>query len=91
MKENKVYVFIGEESNFPSAVFTTLKMAEEWIERYSLSGMLSVYPLDISLYDWAIKEDFFKIKNDHEKAPKFIQRFTSASTEHYHYEDGILE
>lgn len=87
---NEMYVFIGEGSNFPAGIFTTLENAKEWIEKYSLNGILNKYPIDIGIYDWAIKEDFFTVKNEHQKQSKFIQRFTCASMEHFHFEDGKL-
>jgi hypothetical protein len=90
MQENEIYVFIGEDANFPSGVFTTFKNAEDWIKKYSLSGILNKYPLDIGIYDWAIEKDFFTIKNEYQKESKFIQRFTSASMEHFHFENGNL-
>lgn len=90
MEGNEIYVFIGEESSFPSGIFTTLENAEGWIKKHLLSGILNRYPLDIGLYDWAIKEDFFTVKNDYQKEPKFIQKFTCASMEHFHFKEGVL-
>ncbi|CAA7391639.1 DUF7710 domain-containing protein [Chryseobacterium fistulae] len=86
-----MYVFIGEGSNFPSGIFTTLENAKEWIDKYSLNGILNKYPIDMGVYDWAIKEDFFTIKNEYQKESKFIQRFICASMEHFHFEDGSLK
>ncbi|RZJ50569.1 MAG: hypothetical protein EOO19_02895 [Chryseobacterium sp.] len=88
MKENEILVFVGEEANLPSGIFTTLEKAKEYIEKYSLSGTLTQFPLDIGIYDWAIQEDFFSVKNEYQKESKFIQRFSCASMEHFHFEDG---
>ncbi|ROS17714.1 hypothetical protein EDF65_2095 [Chryseobacterium nakagawai] len=44
--------------------------------------------VDEGLYDWAIENDFFKVKNEHQKEAKFIQQFTCASIEHFHFENG---
>lgn len=72
------------EASFPSGAFTTTEDAEQWIRKYSLSGILSQYPVDEGLYyDWAIEKDFFTIKNEHQKEAKFIQRFTCASMKHF--------
>lgn len=59
-----MYVFIGEGSNFPAGIFTTLDNAKEWIEKYSLSGILNKFPIDMGIYDWAVKEDLFSIKRE---------------------------
>lgn len=86
--KNGIYVFVGEGGSFPSGVFTTTEDAEQWIRKYSLSGVLSQYPVDKGLYDWAIEKDFFTVKNEHQKEADFIQRFTCASMEHFHFENG---
>ena len=44
----------------------------------------------MGVYNWAIKENFFTIRNEYQKESKFIQRFTCASMEHFHFEDGKL-
>jgi len=71
-----VWVFNGNSSRFPSGVFS------------SLSGILTCYPLDLGVYDWAIREDFFKITKEKHKAPHFIGLFSSAHQEHIHFENG---
>ncbi|WP_449405068.1 DUF7710 domain-containing protein [Hymenobacter baengnokdamensis] len=44
----------------------------------------------MSAYDWAIQEKLFEPRKPEHYATGFIQRFTTASQEHYHYEDGRL-
>nr|WP_225552773.1 hypothetical protein [Sphingobacterium bovistauri] len=48
MNDSKIYVFNGNNAAFPSAVFSSYKKAEKWIQLHQLSGTLTVYPLDIS-------------------------------------------
>jgi len=38
-----------------------------------------------------IENDYWRPKKDHEKTSEFIQRFTSAYLEHYHYENGEVD
>ena len=83
-----VWIFNGVKSNFPSAVFRHLSDAETWITNHSLSGVLTRYPLDIGAYDYAISRGIFTPKNADQETPLFIGKFSSASFEHYHYEDG---
>jgi hypothetical protein len=83
-----VWVFNGG-GGFPAAVFSTREKAEEWIASRRLSGILTEYPLDVSLYDWAITNGTFKPKRPEHSEPQFIGRFSSAHTDHYHYEDGV--
>ncbi len=87
---NQIWIFNGPNSRFPSGVFLEKKQAEQWISQYKLSGILTLYPINISVYNWAIENDYFVITNERESTPEFIQKFTSASQEHYHYEDGAL-
>jgi hypothetical protein len=66
----------------------TKESAETWIASKQLNGTLTEYPLDIPVYDYAIEMNWFTPKRDDQKLPQFIQRFTSASQNHYHYENG---
>jgi len=54
------------------------------------SGVLIVYPIDEGVYDWALFNDFFNVKKQAQMEPSFIQQFTSANQEHYHYENGEI-
>jgi hypothetical protein len=83
-----VWVFNGENA-IPSAVFSSRELAEEWIGKNRLTGMLTRYPIDESLYGWAIRNGYFKPKREDQTTPDFIGRFTCASTDHYHYENGL--
>ena len=49
---------------------------------------MTAYPIDEGVYDWALFNDFFNVKKQAQMEPNFIQQFTSASQEHYHYENG---
>jgi hypothetical protein len=84
-----VWVFAGARSTLSSAVFTDKKTADAWISGHRLSGMLTKYPLNTGIYDWALKANKFIPKRDDQKTPEFIGRFTCAYLEHYHYENGI--
>lgn len=87
---SQIYVFIGKQAIFPTGVFLSREKAEELISRHSLTGILSVYPTDMLLYDWAIEKEYFEVKKDYQKSPKFIEQFSCASAEHYHYEKGSI-
>ena len=86
-----VWVFHGANGRFASGVFTTRVLAESWISKYGLTGMLTEYPLDISAYDWALTMNFFAVKKEAQGQAEFIQKFTTASQEHFHYENGKLD
>lgn len=86
-----VWVFNGAGSRFPSGIFSRKEIAEDWISINSLSGILTLYPLDEGIFDWAIKKGLFFPTKNNEREPLFIQKFTSASQEHYHYENGKLD
>jgi len=47
-----------------------------------------MYPVDEGAYDWAVSNNFFEVKTDDQLQPSFIQKFTCAIQEHYHYENG---
>ncbi|MDH4548309.1 hypothetical protein E8E68_00025 [Pseudomonas sp. BN607] len=75
-------------ARFPSGVFFSLEGAREWIRRHKLSGVLTRYPANTGVYDWAIENGLFSATEDKHKTPSFIGGFTCASMEHFHFEDG---
>ena len=52
------------------------------------SGVLTLYPIDVGVYEWAIEKGLFTPKKPHETEAEFIASFTTASQPHHHYEDG---
>lgn len=86
-----VWVFNGSRATFPCAVFTSREIAEAWITRNNVQGTLTKYPLDVGAYDFAIQNGWFTPKRDDQRSPEFIQRFTSASQEHYHYDSDASD
>lgn len=76
-------------ANQLAAVFSSKEKAEEWILRCKVAGTLTSYRLDQSVYDWAIAEEHFTPKYPSQAGSEFVQRFTSAYAEHYHYDGGI--
>jgi hypothetical protein len=88
---NEIWVFNGANSSFPSGVFRTKKDAEIWIGKYKLTGVLTKYPIGISVYEWAIEGGHFKVKSEKHTQPEFIGKFSSAAQEHWHYEEGASD
>ena len=86
--DGSVWVFNGNKSKFPGAIFTSREKAEIWIKSDSLEGILTKYPLDVSVYDWATVNGFFTPKKPHHREADWIACFTTACQDHYHYEAG---
>jgi len=89
--DKNVWIFNGQNSRFPSGVFTSKELADIWIKKHRLTGVLTLYPLDQGTYDWAIEKELFTPKKEHEFSSAFIEKFSSASQEHHHYLDGLIE
>ncbi|PSL47420.1 hypothetical protein CLV51_102267 [Chitinophaga niastensis] len=87
MIEN-IWIFNGADSRFASGAFDDIKKAEEWISTNKLTGTLTNYPVNIGVYHWAIENEFFSPKKKEHTSPEFIGKFSSASQEHFHYEEG---
>jgi hypothetical protein len=83
------WVFVADGATLPSGIFTNRNAAINIIQKYKLSGLLTKYPIDMLVYEWCINNYYFAPKSNHQTSSKFIGRFTSASLEHYHFEDGI--
>jgi hypothetical protein len=89
MRLESVWIFVGSGGCFPSGVFTDRHLVENWIKTHSLTRVLTLYPTDIGAYDWAIAEGYFKVGRAARSSSEFIQTFSSASQQHFHYEDGV--
>ncbi len=87
-RDKVVWVFHGAQGRLTSGVFSTRKKAEAWISKHKLTGMLTAYPIDAGVYDWAVDRGHVAARSERERSSEFIGGFTSASMEHYHYEDG---
>jgi hypothetical protein len=81
-----VWIFNGLGGKFPAAVFSSRKKANIWIEKHQVSGCLTKYPMNISVYDWIIAHKDWKPSKAGERTARFIQAFSHAGLEHYHYE-----
>lgn len=86
---DSIWVFHGMNGRFTSGVFTDIGLAEEWILKHALTGILTLYPINVGCYDWAIKKELFTPTKEEHYTPAFIGKFSTASQVHIHFEDGI--
>lgn len=86
--EDWVWVFHGSGAQFATAVFSSQERAAEWIKARVLTGVLTAYPVDEGVYDWAVREALFSAKGPEHQTAQFVQKFTSASQPHIHFEEG---
>jgi len=89
-KYGSVWVFVGENSRFPSGIFISFEAGEKWIMEHKLTGVLTEYPLNEGVHDWAIAHGLFTPKKPEHSSPSFIGKFTCASMEHFHFELGEM-
>jgi hypothetical protein len=59
-------------------VFSTREAAERWIGEMGLTGLLTRYPLDVAVCDWAVAEDLFRPSKPAQSSREFIAGFTTA-------------
>ena len=92
---NNIGVFVGSGSRFPSGIFSSKKLAQEWISRYKLTGTLTIIPVDEGVFDWALANDMLNLKKEKipEKSldPRFVADCLPASLEHYHFNNGKVD
>ena len=84
----QVLVFNGVRPSFPFAVFSSRENAETWIRNRSLTGTLTLYPIDLGMYEYAIGKGLFRPQKDAHTESLFIGRFSGGGIDHFHYEDG---
>lgn len=88
---SSVWVFNSAGAKFPGAVFISYDKALNWIAEHKLSGVLTLYPLDTGVFEWAVKEGHFVPNENKHLNPSFIGGFTTASQSHFHFIDGLLD
>jgi hypothetical protein len=72
----------------PSGIFSDKEKAEEWIASNRLTGLLSGFPVDMGVLDWAIRCAGFNPPDEKRTDPSYVARFTSGAVEHFHFENG---
>lgn len=83
-----VWIFHGDKASLAAAVFSSRPRAEEWISQNRLSGLLTRYPLNISILDWAWEKQFISSQVLESFSGKRAGEFTCAALQHIHFEDG---
>lgn len=91
MQSLSVWAFHGQGGRFSSGIFMDKREAIAWIAQHKLTGVLTQYPLNQGVYDWAIENTLFEVTKAHESRAEFIQQFTCAGQQHYHFEHGVLD
>ena len=87
--ENSMWIFNGDNSRFPSGVFSSIEQGVKFIKKYKLSGILTEYPVDIGCYDWEVKEGYFVPKKPEHFTSEFIGKFSPGYTRHFHFKEGL--
>ena len=94
-KDESVWIFNGSGGKFPGGVFSDFDLARKWIEKSSLTGVLTRYPVNEGCFDWALRLNLLNMKKEtlekKKDDPNFIGSFSTASQEHYHFEKGFRE
>lgn len=81
-----VWIFCGG-GQFASGAFSTKDNAETWIAEHGLTGLLTWYPLDEGMYEWAVRSGHFTPTKEHQKTGEFVGQFSCGAV-HFHYERG---
>ncbi|MEO9477236.1 MAG: hypothetical protein ABJG41_16945 [Cyclobacteriaceae bacterium] len=96
VQQNKtVWIFNGAGGQLPSGVFEELEEAKNWINENLLTGTLTECPINIGVFDWAEQADLINMKpeklDEKRNDPFFVGTFTTASMNHFHFENGQQE
>lgn len=83
-----IWIFMGARGWTPAGVFSDYDKAVAWIAEHRLSGYLGKFPVDISVFDWAVQNGFYVPKEARDKDSTAIARFGTAALKHEHYYDG---
>lgn len=87
--QRSVWIFLGERAHWPSGVFSSREAAERWVAEHRLTGMITEYPVDVGVYDWAVARGSFRPSKPRHSSSEFIGEFTAAVQNHGHFTDGV--
>jgi hypothetical protein len=89
--ERTVWIFLSDSDSgrWPSGVFSSREAAIRWISEHRLTGMITEYPVDVGVYDWAVASGSFRPDKTKHSSSEFIGGFTTAAQVHEHFSDGI--
>ncbi|MGL6403794.1 DUF7710 domain-containing protein [Aeromonas hydrophila] len=59
------------------------------MSEYKLTGLITAYQPNNDTYNFIVEKNYFRPKNDSHSYSIFVGSFTSASQEHFHYENGV--
>jgi hypothetical protein len=90
-QSESVWILLGDHGNWPSGVFSSRVAAVQWIAGHYLTGMITEYPLDAGVYDWAVATGSFRPVRPEHSSCEFIGRFTASAQEHEHFTDSIRD
>lgn len=84
-----VWVFMASKAQFCGGVFESEEQARSAIVKHRLSGVLTVYPLGMLSFDWAVQNGYFKPpRSGRPVDAELIGSYVSARHEHFHFENG---
>ena len=69
MANRNVWVFTAARSSpsdttptFPGGVFSSLDLAEAWIKQHALTGIVTLYRMDVGAFDFAGKREVAQLR-----------------------------
>ena len=88
----KVWVFEGNDlperhSHHPSAVFSSLRTALEWLGRHRLSGLLTSYVVDEPAFERSLRRGTVPER----QRDGALRQVWAGGEEHYHVVEGAVE
>ncbi|MEQ1673374.1 MAG: hypothetical protein ABL893_21210 [Hyphomicrobium sp.] len=89
--DKSIWLFHADGARFAGAVFETSDIARKWISMHRLTGLLTEYPINKGVYEWAIGCGIFQPKSDKHFSSEFIGSFTTAGQHHIHFVVGEAE
>jgi hypothetical protein len=89
--ERSVWIFLGDRAHWPSGVFSSRESAVRWVAEHRLTGMITEFPVDVGVYDWAVATGTFRPSKPLHSSSGFIGGFTAAAQEHGHFTEGIRD
>lgn len=78
------FVWVFQCKSAEAGVFTEFRLAALWARQHKVSGLLTRFPLNQGIYDWAVENDYLTEKQiGHGREGLYLGTF-----KHFHFENG---
>ena len=87
-----LWIFYSSGARLAGGAFEDIAMADYWIAKHKLTGVLMAYPIDEGCFDWELRRTMIGSQSEKLRAkmcdPAFVGGFVSTAQARIEFENG---